>query len=121
MYPGHVALSVSSWYSCDCDTVITCPDSGAERQWCTLVLTNVLNFNTFSGFVMVKIDKRKSPEEKLILPSLHKTQHNHKVNPVPHSNCGSPKAVPCTLSPSFYSSGSALSPSFYSNGPAVWL
>lgn len=56
MYPGHVALSISSWYSCDYDTVITCPDSGAERHWCTLVLTNVLNFNTFSGFVMVKIE-----------------------------------------------------------------
>lgn len=56
MYPGHVALSISSWYSCDCGTVITYPDSGAERQWCTLVLTNVLNFNKFSGFVMVKIE-----------------------------------------------------------------
>lgn len=56
MYPGHVALSISSWYPCDCGTVMTCPDSGAERQWCALVLANVLNFNKFSGFVVVKIE-----------------------------------------------------------------
>jgi hypothetical protein len=55
MYPGHGALSVSSWSSCDPGTVITYMPGlrGRETVVYTLHLADVFNLNKLSGLVLI--------------------------------------------------------------------